>query len=78
VLRYNDDILQATGLTLAALKRELALLLFQQERLMLGQAARLAGVDQLTFQRLLASRKIAVHYDVHDLDSDIATLRVPG
>ena len=50
-----DELLQSTKLTEAELKTELALALFQRERLTLGQAALLAGLPQLDFQRLLAS-----------------------
>ncbi|MCI0419279.1 MAG: UPF0175 family protein, partial [Acidobacteria bacterium] len=37
-----DDILQATRMSAAELKQELAVLLFQREKLTLGQASRLA------------------------------------
>jgi hypothetical protein len=40
------------------LKRELALTLFEQERLTLGRASSLAGMSQREFQRLLADRRI--------------------
>ena len=59
-----DDLLQSTKLTEAELKAELALALFQRERLTLGQAAILAGLPQLDFQRLLASRRIPLHYGI--------------
>lgn len=57
------------------LRRELAILLFQQERLTLAQAARLSESDRLQFQHLLASRDIPVHYDVADFEEDLETLR---
>jgi len=45
-----DEILAATHITEPELKQELALALFQQERLTLGQASALAGLGQLAFQ----------------------------
>jgi predicted HTH domain antitoxin len=56
------------------LRQELAVLLFERERLTLGQAARLADMDRLRFQHLLASRGISVHYDVAELEEDLREL----
>jgi predicted HTH domain antitoxin len=69
-----DDILEAAQLSSAELRQEIAILLFQQQRLTLGQAARLAESDQLTFQRLLASRRISPHYDSAEFAEDLATI----
>ena len=57
-----DDILQATRMSEEELRRELALLLFQQEKLSLGKASQLAKMTILEFQHLLASRRIPAHY----------------
>ncbi len=73
-----DDIIQATGLSPDELLRELAVTLFQQQRLTLEGASRLAHLDQFSFQHLLASRQIPIHYDHDDLDADVVTLRQPG
>lgn len=69
-----EAILSSAHITAAELLQELALLLFQQKRLTLGQASRLAGMGQLQFQHLLASRQIPVHYDVVDFEADLRTL----
>jgi len=50
------------------LRTELAIALFQQERITLGTASQLAGLHQIEFQRLIASRDIYVHYDIEDLE----------
>ena len=73
-----DDIVRATRMTEAELRQEIAVLLFEREKLTLGQASRLAGMSQLQFQHLLASRQIPVHYDVSDFEDDLATLRELG
>lgn len=70
-----DEILQATHMSQAELSQEIAILLFQKERLTLGQASRLAGTSQLQFQHLLASRQIPVHYDVAEFEQDLKTLQ---
>src|SRR5438552_4608522 len=74
-----DDLLRSTKLTEAELKAELALALFQRERLTLGQAAILADLPQLDFQRLLATRQIPLHYGVEEMDQDLERAkRLPG
>lgn len=73
-----DDILQAAHLSPEELKREVAVLLFAQRRLTLGQARRLADMPRLAFQHLLASRGISPHYDAEDLEDDVETLRKLG
>jgi predicted HTH domain antitoxin len=70
-----DEILYTTRMTAAELMQEVALLLYQKDKLTLGQASRLAGMSQLQFQFLLASRQIPVHYDVAEFEADLKTLR---
>lgn len=69
-----DEILQATSMSDAELRQEIAILLFQKEKLTLGQASRLAGMSQLQFQHLLSSRQIPVHYDLAEFEEDLKTL----
>ncbi len=66
-----DNLLESTRLTEAVLVCELALTLFQSERLTLGQAAQLCVLPQLEFQRLLASRRIPVHYGHEEMRQDL-------
>ena len=66
-----DELLRSTGMTEPELRAEFALALFQQERLTLGQAAILAGLPQLDFQRLLASRQIPLHYGIEAMQEDL-------
>jgi len=70
----TDDILRASRMTEEELRTEIALLLFQREKLTLAQAARMAGMNRLRFQQLAASRGIAVHYDAFDLQEDLGTI----
>jgi predicted HTH domain antitoxin len=70
----SDEVLRASRLSASELKAEIAVMLFQKEKLSLGQASRLAAMDHLEFQHLLASRKISVHYDVADFEEDLKTL----
>lgn len=74
----SDEIIQATGMSEAELSQEIAVLLFQKEKLTLEQASSLAKLGRLQFQHLLASRQIPIHYDVTDFEADLQTLRQLG
>jgi len=43
-----------------------------------GKARELAELSLWEFRQILASRKIAPHYDTEDLDEDLSTLRALG
>ncbi len=73
-----DDALHTIHMTVDELLQEIAILLFQKEKLTLGQASRLAKMSQLQFQYLLASRQIPVHYGVSEFEQDLKTLRELG
>ena len=73
-----DEILHAIHMTADELMQEVAILLYQKEKLTLGQASQLAGMSQLQFQFLLASRRIPIHYDIAEFEADLTTLREMG
>ena len=75
---YPDELLHATGLAAQEITTGLAVVLYQQEKLTIEQAADLAGMDRFGFQHLLASRDLYLTLDVDDLEQDIATLRKLG
>lgn len=77
-LELSQDILDSARLTLAELKVEIAVHLYTQGRLSIGKARELAGMSLWEFRQLLASRRISPHYDVADLNEDVATLRQLG
>ncbi|MCL4302792.1 MAG: UPF0175 family protein [Anaerolineae bacterium] len=74
----SDEILYITRMTETELLQEIAILLFQKEKLTLGQASQLARMSQLQFQLLLDSRQIPIHYDVDEFEADLRTLRDMG
>lgn len=73
-----DETLYATHLTAAELKQELAVLLFEKDRLTLMQATKLAEMQPIPFQHLLASRGISPHYDVPEFEQDLITMQQLG
>lgn len=55
------------------IKLHLALGLFMDHRVGLGQGATIAGLSQSEFLHELGSRRIPVHYDEADALADVAT-----
>lgn len=77
-MQITIDLPDQLQLTEADLRNELAIALFQQNRITLGTASQLANLHQIEFQRLIASRGICIHYDVDDLEQDLSSLRQNG
>jgi len=73
-----DDILQSARMSEAELKLEIAIMLFQEDKISIGKARNLAGMSLLEFQREIAQRGICIHYDVEEFEEDIKTLRGLG
>jgi predicted HTH domain antitoxin len=78
VIEVPDTDLRGIAMTQAGLKIELAVALFEQDKLSLGKARELAGMTLVEFQRELALRQIPLHFDVEDLKQDVATLKAMG
>lgn len=77
-MQITIDLPDQLQLTEADLRNELAIALFQQNRITLGTASQLANLHQIEFQRLIASRGICIHYDIDDLEQDLSSLRQNG
>jgi predicted HTH domain antitoxin len=73
-----DSILESARMSEAELRQEIAVLLYEKERLTLAQASRLAEMNRLSFQHLIASRGISIHYGAEDFEQDLDTLRGLG
>ncbi|MGG6266970.1 UPF0175 family protein [Leptolyngbya sp. AN03gr2] len=71
----SDDILQAAQISESELKREIAILLFQQKKLNLGKARELAGLPLIEFQRELADRGITIYDDVAGFQTEVENLK---
>ncbi len=63
----SDDVLANIRMTEGEIKQEIAIMLFQKEKLTLAQASRFAQMHRVAFQHLLASRHMPIHYGVEDL-----------
>ncbi|MCI5219019.1 MAG: UPF0175 family protein [Candidatus Electrothrix sp. LOE2] len=78
ILEIPQEILDSSRLTLHELKIEMAVTLYACRRLSAGKARELADMSLWEFRQLLASRRIAPHYDSDDLDDDMAALHASG
>ena len=63
MLILEDSYIKASGYSAQELKLEIAVMLFERERLSLRKAADMAGMHWLDFMRELDRRQIALHYD---------------
>lgn len=77
-ITVTDELAAAAKLTEADARLSLAVDLYVQQRLTLAQAAALAGMDRLSFQRHLGTRGIALHYGQEGFDLDLAELARRG
>ena len=74
----EDDLAQAAHLdelTPEQTRLVLAVGLFAENRQTLAQAAALAGLDRIVFQRHLAARGIPLHYGREGFDMDLAAIK---
>jgi predicted HTH domain antitoxin len=78
ILKIPQEILDSARLTVNDLRTEIAVSLYAQRRLSIGKAHELAEMSLWEFRQLLAFRRISPHYDISDLDEDIATLHELG
>ena len=77
-LNLPDSLSQTDAFNQSDWLREIAIALFQQERISLSRASKIAEMELIDFQKLLADRGICVHYDVEEFEQDVQHLRDRG
>lgn len=77
-IEIPKEIAHIARMTPQELRQELAIHLFQQDKLSFGKAREMAEMTAWAFQQLLGARGIPVHYGVQDYDQDMATLHELG
>ena len=78
IFEVPQDILDSARLTAPELKLELAIWLYAQGRLSIGKAREFAGISLWEFRQALTARHIAAHYDLDDLQDDVAAVNKLG
>ena len=53
---------------------DLAVYLYDSEKLSIGQAKKLAGLSQIEFQKEMAKRDVLIKYGIEDLEKYLNTL----
>lgn len=75
LLELDDNVINSTGLSDQELRVELAVRLYEDGKITVGQGGTMTGLGSIRFQKELGKRKIAWHYDVEDYEADLETLR---
>ena len=65
------ETLEQLRITPSELLIELAVHLYDTEKLSMGQAKKLANLTQIDFQKELAKRDVYIKYDIEDLEIDL-------
>ncbi len=74
MVEIPDKVIAQSGLSSGEFLLKIAVLLFEEEKLSLGQASTLAGLHQAAFQKELAKRAISLHYGKTDFERDLETI----
>ncbi|MEM9831032.1 MAG: UPF0175 family protein [Bacteroidota bacterium] len=77
-LVISGKLLEELHLTPAELMIEVAVYLYDQEKLTMGQAKKLARLTQIEFQKEMSQRGVCIKYDAEDFARDIDTLKRLG
>ena len=54
---------------------DLAVYLYDVEKLSMGRAKKLAGLSQIDFQKEMMKRNVRIKYDIADLELDLKNLK---
>ena len=69
------EFLESAKMSETEMLIDLATHLYATKKLTMGQAKRMAGLDQISFQKELAKRDIYLHITIDDVMQDVETLR---
>jgi len=75
-LVVSAELLEELQLSPSELLIDLAVYLYDKEKLTMGQAKKLAGLTQIAFQAELVKREVFIKYDVDDLETDLENLNL--
>ncbi|HFC00610.1 MAG TPA: UPF0175 family protein, partial [Phaeodactylibacter sp.] len=66
-LIIRGNILEELRISPSELMTDLAVYLYDKEKLSMGQAKKLAGLTQIEFQKEMSKRGVFIKYDIEDL-----------
>jgi len=70
-----DELIQRANLTPNQLQIDIACYLYDRELFSMGQAKKIAGLDQISFQKALSSRNYFIRFTENDLKKDLDNIR---
>ena len=73
-LIITAETLNQADISATDLRIEIAVYLYDKERLSFGQAKTLSGLDHLNFQKELSKRNVYIKYDTKDLEDDLKNM----
>ncbi|MCB0521914.1 MAG: UPF0175 family protein [Lewinellaceae bacterium] len=73
-LIIKGEILEKANISPKELLIDLAVYLYDKGRLSMGQAKKLAGLDQISFQKEMSKRGVYLNYGVEEFKEDLKTL----
>lgn len=73
-LVISGDVLRELKISPTELTIDLAVYLYEKERLSMGQAKKLARLTQVEFQKELLKRNVYINYNENDLETDLSNL----
>ena len=73
-LNIPEGVLLSAKITAEDLLIELAVYLYDRNRLSIGQAKNLVQMDLISFQKELAKRDVYIKYDIEDLEEDLRNI----
>ncbi len=75
-LVISQQILQDIKMTAQELAIEIAVYLYEKQKLSMGQAKRFCGLDHISFQKALAQHNVYIHYEMEDVQQDLKNLGI--
>lgn len=75
-LVINDKLLEDLRLNEEQIRIDFACYLYEKKTISTGKARKLAGLDQVSFQKELAQRNIYIHYSENDLNTELNNLGI--
>jgi predicted HTH domain antitoxin len=75
LLELNDNVINSTGLNDHELRIELAVRLYEDGKITVGQGGMMTGLGHVKFQHELGKRQIPWQFDIEDLHADLETLK---
>ncbi len=76
VIEIPNEVMKQLQMTPQELRLELAVYLYSQHKLSIGQAKALAGLDLISFQKELSARGVYIHFNEGDLEEDLKNLDI--